>query len=60
MVKKTNKNNIFILKGTINKMVELKEHNKRPYSELVKALEEYRQAIYVSGVGTGKRTMFER
>lgn len=56
MVKK--ENNIFILKGTINKMVELKEHNKRPYNELVKALKEYHQAIYVSGVGTGKSFVF--
>ena len=39
-------------------MIELKEHNKKPYERLEKALQEHNQAIYVSGVGTGKSFVF--
>lgn len=39
-------------------MIKLREHNKRPYKELEKALKEYRQAVYVSGFGTGKSLVF--
>jgi type I site-specific restriction endonuclease len=38
--------------------VELKEHNKRPYEKLVQSLNKHNQAVYVSGVGTGKSFIF--
>lgn len=40
--------------GDKGNMIELKEHNKRPYEELCKMLEEHDRCAYVSATGTGK------
>lgn len=38
--------------------IELKAHNELPYKKLVQSLTKHNQAIYVSGVGTGKSFVF--
>lgn len=39
-------------------MVDLKEHNLRPYEQVEEAMRTKRHVIYVSGVGTGKSFIF--